>query len=143
MWQVDTLPAFHESEESIRQPGKTGSGYKYYLMTPNTKNRIHSQFNNLQLIKNFSPEPFIYLHPKDAEENGISNNDIIRIYNDRGELKLPVRFDSGLKPGCICVTNGWWISEGGTVNFCSAGRETDMGHGAAFHDNLVAVERIK
>ncbi|MEJ2483449.1 MAG: hypothetical protein P8049_10140 [Gemmatimonadota bacterium] len=36
--------------------------------------------------------------------------------------------------------NGWWISEGGTVNFCSAGRETDIGYGAAFHDNLVELE---
>jgi hypothetical protein len=40
------------------------------------------------------------------------------------------------------MTNGWWISEGGTVNFLSAGRETDMGHGAAFHDTVVDVERV-
>jgi hypothetical protein len=26
------------------------------------------------------------------------------------------------------------------VNFCSPGRETDMGHGAAFHDTLVEIE---
>ncbi len=30
--------------------------------------------------------------------------------------------------------------EGGGVNLLSAGRETDMGHGAAFHDNVVEVE---
>jgi hypothetical protein len=42
----------------------------------------------------------------------------------------------------VCVTNGWWISEGGTVNFTSAARETDMGHGAAFHENRVEVERL-
>jgi hypothetical protein len=41
------------------------------------------------------------------------------------------------------VTNGWWITEGGTVNFCSAARETDMGHGAAFHDNRVQVEVLR
>jgi hypothetical protein len=28
------------------------------------------------------------------------------------------------------------------VNFLSLGRETDMGHGAAFHDNLVDVEKL-
>jgi hypothetical protein len=41
------------------------------------------------------------------------------------------------------MANGWWITEGGTVNFLSLGRETDMGHGAAFHDNLVDVEGIR
>jgi hypothetical protein len=41
----------------------------------------------------------------------------------------------------VCITNGWWLSQGGAVNLLSAGRETDMGHGAAFHDTLVDVEK--
>jgi anaerobic selenocysteine-containing dehydrogenase len=67
----------------------------------------------------------------------------VRVYNGRGELRFEARLDNGLKAGCACVTNGWWISEGGTVNFCSAARETDMGHGAAFHDNRVQVEALR
>lgn len=142
MWQIDPLPVFIESHESNRHiKGSTGK-YKYYFMTPNTKNRIHSQFNNLQLIKNFSDAPRIHIHPKDAQEKDISNQDIVRIFNDRGQITLPAFLDFALKPGCVSVTNGWWISEGGTVNFCSRGRETDMGHGAAFHDNLVDLERV-
>ena len=47
---------------------------------------------------------------------------------------------NGIKQGCIYVTNGWWIGTGGSVNFCSLGRETDMGYGAAFHDALVEIE---
>jgi anaerobic selenocysteine-containing dehydrogenase len=61
------------------------------------------------------------------------------VFNDRGHVRLAALLDPGIKPGCVSVTNGWWISEGGTVNFCSYGRETDMGHGAAFHDNLVEI----
>ena len=64
------------------------------------------------------------------------------IYNDRGILNFEAFVDFSIKDGCVSVTNGWWISEGGTVNFQSAGRETDMGYGAAFHDNLVEVEKI-
>ena len=37
--------------------------------------------------------------------------------------------------------NGWWMQEGGGVNLLSCARETDMAHGAAFHDNAVEVER--
>jgi hypothetical protein len=40
------------------------------------------------------------------------------------------------------MTNGAWITEGGGVNVCSCARETDMGHGAAFHDNLVEIARV-
>ncbi|MEJ2720603.1 MAG: molybdopterin dinucleotide binding domain-containing protein [bacterium] len=109
-------------------------------MTPNTKDRIHSQFNNLEMIRELSPEAFVSIHPADAAQRGITNGARVRVFNDRGSIELPARFDRGIKPGCIAVTNGWWITESGSVNFCSKGRETDMAHGAAFHDNLVDVE---
>jgi hypothetical protein len=41
----------------------------------------------------------------------------------------------------VVITNGWWVSQGGAVNVCSYGRETDMGYGAAFHDTLVQAEK--
>jgi anaerobic selenocysteine-containing dehydrogenase len=109
-------------------------------MTPNTKNRIHSQFNNLQMIRDLSPAPFASIHPQDARERGITQGRRVRIFNDRGSIELEARLDFGIKRGCVSVTNGWWRQHGGAVNFCSRGRETDMGHGAAFHDNLVEIE---
>ena len=129
-------------EMPVRHHPRHGRSYPLYFMTPNTKNRIHSQFNNLEMIRSCSPAPEVTIHPDDAAERGIAEGALVRIFNDRGELFLPARIDNGLKAGCVCVTNGWWISEGGTVNFCSLGRETDLGHGAAFHDNLVDVEVI-
>ena len=33
------------------------------------------------------------------------------------------------------------LSEGGAVNVLSKARETDLGFGAAFHENLVEVEK--
>jgi anaerobic selenocysteine-containing dehydrogenase len=81
------------------------------------------------------------MHPRDARARGLGEGVRARIRNDRGELTLPVRLDRGLLPGCVSVTNGYWLSEGGAVNLLSMGRETDLGHGAAFHDNAVEVER--
>jgi anaerobic selenocysteine-containing dehydrogenase len=149
-WGVDRLPDYSEPEESVRRAGRnreaTQAGeadareYPLYLMTPNTKNRIHSQFGNLRMIRRLDPNPSVSVHPDDASVRGIADGDPVRVFNDRGELRLPARLDAGLKRGCLSITNGWWISDGGTVNFCSAGRETDIGHGAAFHDNLVDLE---
>jgi anaerobic selenocysteine-containing dehydrogenase len=94
------------------------------------------------MIREVSPGPQVTLHPADARQRGIAEGDKVRIYNDRGELTLEARFDFSIKPGCAVIHNGWWITQGGTVNFLSAGRETDMGHGAAFHENLVEVEKL-
>jgi anaerobic selenocysteine-containing dehydrogenase len=136
-WGVGAVPDFSEAEERPQPDGP----YPLHLLTPNTKNRIHSQFGNLDTIRRMAPEPFMTMHPRDAGGRGIANGDRARVFNERGELTLPVRFDLGLRTGCVCVTNGFWISEGGAVNVLTRGRETDMGHGAAFHDNAVQVER--
>lgn len=138
-WQVDELPAYSEPEESVVQPDSPSPRYDLYFLTPNTKNRIHSQFNNLEMIRRVSPRPYLEMHPDDAAARGIADGQLVEVRNDRGRLRVAARIDSGIRRGCVSMTNGWWVSEGGTVNFCSLGRETDMGHGAAFHDNLVAV----
>ena len=141
-WGVDALPVYHESAESVRNVSSPRERFPLYLMTPNTKNRIHSQFNNLALIRQFSEKPVVSLSPPDAAVRGIRRGDRVRIFNERGEFALEAHVDYGLKAGCAVVTNGWWLNEGGAVNLCSLGRETDLGHGAAFHDNLVQIARL-
>jgi anaerobic selenocysteine-containing dehydrogenase len=138
-WGVERLPDFKEPVESTKSPGAS-KGYPLHFITPNTKNRIHSQFNNLKMIGQFGDRPEAHIHPVDATARGIGDGARVRIRNERGELIVHARMDNGIKRGCISVTNGWWITQGGSVNNCSLGRETDMGHGAAFHDNLVEIE---
>jgi anaerobic selenocysteine-containing dehydrogenase len=141
-WDVDFLPFYTENRESIRTTKQKNTNFPLYFMTPNSKNRIHSQFNNLEYIRQFSDAPRLQIHPKDAKKRGLSEGDQVKIYNDRGFLLSEVTIDFSIKSGCVSLTNGWWINEGGTVNFLSSAGETDMGYGAAFHDNLVEVERV-
>jgi anaerobic selenocysteine-containing dehydrogenase len=141
-WGADEVADYFDPQESVAAGGELAGRYPLHFLTPNTKNRIHSQFNNLEMIRAQSPEPFVEMHPDDARVRGLGDGDAARIFNDRGAIEVPVRLDWGIKPGCVAVANGWWITQGGTVNFCSLGRETDMGYGAAFHDNLVEVEKV-
>ena len=141
-WGVDPLPRYREPEESPRRK-EAGKTYPLTFLTPNTKNRIHSQFNNLPMIRRLSDRPRVQIHPEDARGRGIVDGDRVRIFNDRGDFEVEARFDHGIRPGCVAVTNGWWSSDGASVNVCSLGRETDMGYGAAFHDNLVEVEKVR
>ena len=97
-------------EESTRRPSQESEKYRLYFMTPNTKDRIHSQFNNLKSIRAVSDRPRVSVHPRDADSRDIQDGDRVRIYNDRGSLEVEARLDHGIKPGCVSVTNGWWIS---------------------------------
>ncbi len=138
-WHADELPRY---KEPVERPGRGDAGaFPLHLLTPNTKDRIHSQFNNLPSIRQLSPITYAKMNPVDAAERGICEGERVRIFNHRGSVEIEVRFDHSLRPGCIVVSNGWWLSEGGGINRLSASRETDMAHGAAFHDNAVEVEK--
>jgi len=139
-WGLDPVPGYTEPEESPRRESPEARRFSLQLLTPNTKNRIHSQFGNLPSIRALDPGPVLRLHPRDAAARGVRPGSRVHVFNDRGRLTVEARLDHGLRPGCVVLTNGWWLTDGGAVNVLSKGRETDMGFGAAFHENLVEVE---
>jgi len=138
-WGVDALPE-HRPPREAAVPGQAGPLLQ--LLTPNNKNGIHSQFLQHPGIAALDPGPGLAMAPEDAEARGIRAGDRVRVANARGELALTARIDLGIRQGCVVACNGYGSGQGGPVNLLSMGRETDMGHGAAFHDNLVRVERL-
>lgn len=134
-WSVAALPSYEPLQE------KSSKVYRLMVLSPNTKNRIHSQFGNLKQIEAVAGEMFVYMHPEDAAKRNINSEDKVRIFNERGEIHMKARIDAGIKKSCISIFNGLWHHEG-CVNFLSKGRETDMGHGTAFHDNCVELEKL-
>jgi anaerobic selenocysteine-containing dehydrogenase len=138
-WKVNPLPSYVPPDIS----SETLTKYPLYFLSPNTKNRIHSQFNNLEIIKVFSPEPFVEMHPEDAGKRAVSDGNMVKVFNDNGSFKLKVKINFSIKKGCVAISNGWWISQGGSTNFLSKGKRTDMGYGTAFHDTTVEVQKIE
>jgi anaerobic selenocysteine-containing dehydrogenase len=134
-WHVDPLPDY--------VPLTPDAIYPLQLMSPNSKNRIHSQFGNLQIIQQFEPEALLSIHPKDGTVRNISDHETVLLFNDQGSTEVRVQFDFGVRKGCVVMTNGHWASAGATPNFFSKGRETDMGHGTAFHDTWVEIKKQK
>ncbi len=137
-WGVDALPDYHPPVES---QAAGGGKHPLHLLTPNTKNSIHSQFLPLQVIRQLMPGPTLEMGPEDAHARGLKDGERVRIFNDRGSLVMPLRISLGMRPGAVAAFNGFGAEDGGSVNLLSLGRETDLGHGAGFHDNLVEVER--
>lgn len=138
-WGVSPLPTY---VPPVKYLNKVDVSHPFSLMTPNTKNRIHSQFGNLKVIKSLTDEPCATISYRDAEEKTIQTGDEIRIFNDQGQIQIKVKVDASLRPGVVVVHNGYWHQEGACPNALTKGRETDMGHGTAFHDTMVNFEKV-
>lgn len=139
LWGENPLPNYMPAVELFREQ----TPYPLFLMSPNTKNRIHSQFNNLKIISMISGEPILQMNPADAAQRGISNGDLVEVFNHRGAFSLRAQLTYEVRVGCVVIPNGWWRTQGAPVNILSEGRETDMGHGSAFHNNRVEVKLVK
>jgi anaerobic selenocysteine-containing dehydrogenase len=137
-WNISPLPMYIPINRDVQN----GIEYPLILMTPNAGSRIHSQFGNLEVIKQVIESPAAELSLTDAESRNIINGDKIRIFNHKGSFESFARVTGRVPDGCIVLNNGIWLKEGGGGNFLIEPRETDIGFGAAFHGNRVEVEKV-
>jgi anaerobic selenocysteine-containing dehydrogenase len=134
LWGVSPLPDY-----VVIKDDNNGNIYPLNFITPNTGSRIHSQFGNLKIIKDTIPEAGVGIAPLDAAKRNISSGQKIRVFNHNGEIFSVAKISNRVPAGTVVLPNGIWLNEGGGGNNLISGTETDMGYGAAFHDNKVEV----
>jgi biotin/methionine sulfoxide reductase len=72
--------------------------------------RLHSQLDfgaASQAAKIAGREP-VRLHPQDAAARGISDGDIVRLFNDRGACLAGAVLSEALRPGVVQLATGAW-----------------------------------
>jgi molybdopterin-containing oxidoreductase family molybdopterin binding subunit len=84
--------------------------YPLVFLSTHTKFRTHSQYCNLPWLTeiNNDGQGFLEINPTDAASRGIGDGDVVRVFNDRGEMKVYARLTQGIKPGVVnCYQGGW------------------------------------
>ncbi len=142
---LETFPGENDSylDKFLSRNDSYLGKYPLTLITPNTGSRIHSQFGNLNIIKEVAETPAVAISPFDAKSRNIFSGNKIRVFNQFGEIFSIARISNRVPSGSVVFPNGIWLNEGGGGNRLIAGRETDIGYGAAFHDNKVQIEGVK
>ncbi len=134
-WGISPLPEYTPVIKN-----SDSKQYPLVFLTPNIGSRIHSQFGNMTIIKTLSGDPYVEISPEDAEKRNIISENKVRIYNGLGEILCQANVSTRIPVGSVVLHNGIWMNEGGGSNRLIEGRETDIGYGAAFHDNMVEIE---
>ena len=89
-------------------------------------------------------EPRLEIHSADTYARGISDGDYVRMFNDRGSMRLKARVNDKPRPGVVVAPSIWWRKlspDGKNANEVTRQGVTDIGGGATFYDCLVEVER--
>jgi len=114
--------------------------YPYTLLTIHPLRSNHSQHFHL-----FKPEPYVKVEiaASVAAEKGLKDQDGVRVWNDRGELKGTVSILKMAHPGTVNIDEGLSARFGGSVNQLTSSRESDNGLGSTLYDCLVNIEKIE
>lgn len=103
-------PVWMEKQE--RSHGGPGSDrFPLWLQSCHPDQRLHSQmcesdeYRATYTVQGREP---CYMNPSDAAARGIKDGDLIRVYNDRGQLLAGARLSDNFPPGVVRIQEGAW-----------------------------------
>lgn len=114
------------------------------------KARTHSSYGNVDVLQAACRQE-VWLNPLDAEKRGIKNGDMVRVFNARGELRIPAKVTPRIMPGVSAMGQGAWhdanmngdrIDRGSCINTLTTHRPSPLAKGNPQHTNLVEIEKV-
>ncbi len=139
VWGVPAVPAYDPLPEG--PASALARRFPLQLLSCKTRDRIHSQFGNLDWVREVERPHVLDMHPDDAAARGIDDQAQVMVWNDRGAIEIPVRVTPGIRPGVVHVLEGRCHDGDPDVNALTDEGVTDMNHGATFYECLVEVRR--
>ncbi len=107
------IPKWNEPNDGKSSP--LASKYPLIGCTLHFKWRLHSNFDQVSWLRELYKmkagdkeyEP-MWMSPQDAQARGIKHGDVIRVFNDLGEMLASAYLTERIKPGVLRVTYGTW-----------------------------------
>jgi anaerobic selenocysteine-containing dehydrogenase len=119
------------------RPDPATDRFPLALISPASEKTISSTMGELR-----ERAAVLQMHPADAAARGLSQDDPVRVFNDLGEVQVPVGINKDIKPGTVSLPKGLWRKStynGSTANALAPDSLTDIGGGACFNDARVEV----
>ncbi len=141
---LDPLPSYIPPYESKASTPELAQVYPLAMISPPARNFLNTTFVNVMSLRGTEGEPYLDIHPHDAEIRNIVDGDMVRAFNDRGSMLMKARVTDKAREGMVVALSIWWkkyASDGKNANELTSQRLTDMGRAATFYDVLVQVEK--
>ena len=143
----DEVPTWKPPAEDPRE-GELAQKYPLVYIQYHDRLNVHTQHILNPALEVVQDEPLLQMNSVDAEARGLAHDDVVRVFNDRGEMKIRLFVTDGIIPGTVATQSGWtpdYFIEGCYQNLthhtiCDAEEAYSMTN-SAFYDVLVQVEK--
>jgi anaerobic selenocysteine-containing dehydrogenase len=140
---LDPLPAFDPPAEVADE--HSTARFPLALLTPKTHFFLNSTFANQARQHRAQPEPFVVVHPDDAANRDISDGDLVRVFNDRGECHLRAHISDDAPAGVVDAPASWRMNDHASefgAPVTTSQRLTVLGRAPPFNDTRVEVAAL-
>ncbi len=121
--------------------------YPLQLIGWHYKRRCHSTHDNNPWMEEAGRQE-MWMNSIDAGKRNIKNGDLVKVYNDRGIVKIPVLVTNRIIPGTVAIPQGAWhtadkdgVDIRGAINTLTTQEPSPLAKGNPQHTNLVEVEK--
>ena len=137
---LDPVAEFIPPDES-RHTAKAKK-FPLEMLARKADNFLNSTFTNLPSVQTMEETGLLEISAPDAEARGIQNGSAVRVFNDRGEIRLKAKVNGSVSPGLVSAKLNWAKLTPGSrnINVLTSEKLTDMGNSATFYSVLVEVE---
>lgn len=87
---------------------KDSERYPLLMSSPHSLYRVHSFLDNNPWLREDCYRHAIWISVADAKARGIKGGDMVRVFNDIGEMIIPAYVTSRVVPGTVFVFHGGW-----------------------------------
>jgi anaerobic selenocysteine-containing dehydrogenase len=115
------------------------------LSIKSTRNFLNTSHANVHHLLEKEGVPYLDIHQTDARARGIADGDEVKVHNAQGKVILTARIKNKVRPGVVCIPQGFWPSlmkGGSSANALTNDRLTDMGGGSALQEAKVQVTKV-
>jgi len=142
--KVELASPYLEGKYGARLPSwrPVTSSYPLTLISPASDQRITSTFGGLHVSD--GPPP-LEMHPDDARARSLRDGMRVRVWNDLGEVRLPLRVTDVIPRGVVCTLKGAWMAtsdNGQTISALCPADHADISEGACYNDARVEVAAL-
>ena len=144
--EIPAIPKYVPCVEGPNDPLR--EIYPLQLIGWHTKRRTHSIHDNNRMMEEVNPQT-LWIHPQDAEARGIENGELVRIFNDRGVVKIKAQVTPRIVSGVVAMPQGAWytpdkdgVDTRGCINVLTqTHKPSPVAKGNPQHTNLVEVNK--
>ena len=142
---LDGLATYSPPYESATSSPELAARFPLSLISSPAHQFLNSSFVNVDALRRGAREPELMIHPEDATPRSVLNGTRVEVHNDRGRFSAVARVSDAVSEGTVWAPSIWWTKfsqDGRNANDTTSQRETDLGHGPVFYDNLVEVSAV-